>query len=380
MDQRFPTALTCLDLSRAFDSIPHDILLRKLNKFQLPNFFYNLLSSYFNSRSQVVRLNNTISDLLLVLYGTPQGGVLSGLLFNIYINSITKLNLNSSIFLYCDDISLVTSAKDPSTLQSLIQNDLNAISIWLKFHYLVPNASKTNFLLFHNRKRNEYFTENALHLFLNGIQIERVESSRILGLFINESLNFSTHFQTIQSKIIPFIFALKRIRHLISNQTAMNMYFAYIQSRIAYMNVIYQAAPNYLLNALEIIQRKALRIVLLKDWYCSKSELYSVNCLPASQLCELSSCVLLYKIINNCCKNNVELRLMSQVHNHNTRNRSDFAINHSNTQLGASNFYNRALVSYNNIPNQIRNARSIKTFKTKLKEFIFESFINDQPL
>jgi len=60
---------------------------------------------------------------------------------------------------------------------------------------------------------------------------------------------------------------------------------------------------------------------------------------------------------------------MSQVHNYNTRNRDDFAINLSNTQLDAPNFYNRALVSYNNIPNHIRNARSISSFKTKFKQF-----------
>ena len=377
MDNRYSTALTCLDLSRAFDSIPHDILLRKLHKFQLPQFFYNLLFSYFKSRTQVVRLNDIVSDLLTILFGTPQGGVLSGLLFNIYINSISKLNLNSSISLYCDDISIVTSAKDPSTLQSLIQNDLNVISNWLKFHFLLPNANKTNYLLFHNRKRNEYFTENALHLFLNGTQIERVESLRILGLYINETLNFSTHFENIQSKIIPFIFALKRIRHFISDRTAMNMYFAYVQSRLLYMNVIYHAAPNYLIESLEIIQRKALRIVLKKDWYCSKKDLYSFNCLPVSQLCEVSSLVLLFKIINNCCKNNVVIRTMSEIHNFNTRNRSNFAIDITNTQLGAQNFYIRSLVSYNNIPTYIRNARSISAFKTKLKEFFYGSAVNE---
>ena len=260
----------------------------------------------------------------------------------------------------------------------MIQDDLDAISTWLKFHFLIPNASKSNFLLFHNRKRNEYFTENALRLFLNGTQIERVESLRILGLFLNETLNFSTHFHMLQSKIIPFIFALKRIRHLISDKTALNLYFAYVQSRILYMNIVYQAAPNYLIQALEIIQRKALRIVFNKDWFCSRSELYSINCLPVSKLCELSSLVHIFKIMNNCCKNNVMIRTLSQIHNFNTINRSDFAVEITNTQLGANNFYIRALKSFNRIPNVIKNARSIGSFKKKTKEFLFDLFINEQ--
>ena len=260
----------------------------------------------------------------------------------------------------------------------MIQNDLNNISEWLAFHLLIPNPNKSNYMLFHNKKRNEFFTENALHLSLNGTEIERVEVIRILGLYLNESLNFASHIQVIHSNIIPFIFALKRIRHLITTKTAMNMYYAFVQSRLLYMNVVYQAAPNYLIQALEIVQRKALRIVFQKDWNCSKSELYTINALPVSQLCEISSLVLLFKMINNNCKNNIMVRTLGQIHNFNTRNRANFNVETTNTQLGSQNFYIRSLVSYNKLPNPIRNSRSIGTFKSKLKEFIFENYMNEQ--
>jgi hypothetical protein len=74
------------------------------------------------------------------------------------------------------------TANDPVLLQLQIQNDLDAVSNWLRFHYLTSNASKTKYLLFHNKKRTEYFTNNALSLYLNGTKIERAESIRLLGL------------------------------------------------------------------------------------------------------------------------------------------------------------------------------------------------------
>jgi len=72
------------------------------------------------------------------------------------------------------------------------------------------------------------------------------------------------------------------------------------------------------------------------------------------------------------------IRTLSQIHNFNTRNRSDFAVEIANTQLGANNFYIRALISFNRIPNVIKNARSIGSFKKKTKEFLIELFINEQ--
>ena len=284
VDNRQSTALTCLDLSKAFDCLQHNILLNKLRKLQLSPSFLNILTSYFVNRKQTVLLNDTHSTFENVQLGTAQGGVLSGMFFNIYINSICSLSLHSSIYLYCDDISLVTAAISPAILKEHIEEDLSKIFQWLVFHFLVANESKTKFLLFHNKKRQEYFYEQALTIRFNGTELERVENLRLLGIILDESLQFSEHIYSIQNKIIPFTFALKRIRNLISQKTALLMYHAYVQSRLMYMNVIWATAPKYMIDSLEITQRKALRITLNKPWHASRKELYSTNTLPVSLL------------------------------------------------------------------------------------------------
>jgi hypothetical protein len=365
------TALTCLDLSSAFDCVVHTIMINKLRKLSLTKSFLDLFISFFNNRTQIVKISNQFSNPCNVVYGVAQGGVFSGTLFNLYINGINLINLNSSIFLYCDDISLVTSTLNPTTLKQQLEEDLSRISVWLKFHFLFPNETKTKYLMFHNKRRHENFYALALNIRFNSKVIERVEHTKLLGLELDETLSFSNHIYLLQKKIVAFMFALKRIRSLISQETASVLYFAYIHSRLSYMNCIWAPIPKYLMDSLEIIQRKALRIVLCKDKFSSRNELYSEKILPVSVQCQLSSAILTFKIINNTAKINFQIPYANQRHNHATRNANNILIPRTATQLGASNFFVRAFNDFNAIPTDIKKFVSINLFKSRFREHLY---------
>jgi hypothetical protein len=372
IDNRQATALTCIDLSRAFDTVPHDILLKKLKKMQISDRFYNILYTYFQNRKQVVRVGDHYSSINNVTRGTPQGGILSGIFFNIYMNSINKLHLHSNIFMYCDDISLTTSARNPEQLKIYLEEDLRMIAEWLDCHFLVANSNKTKYVLFHNRKYQEYFIINPLHIQFKNSIINRVESIRLLGLQIDENLNFHAHVNSIQAKIVPFLYALKRIRSFITEKTAMSMYFAYINSRFEYMICLWGTTPKYLMDSIEILQRKALRIVLKKNYLCSKNELYSEKIMPVSSCHRISSSILVFKMIHNIAINNNNLQYANQIHSHNTRHNQSFIIPRHNLQLTSNNFYIRALQFYNQLPSEIKNRRALSLFKADLKSYLFE--------
>lgn len=174
-DKSLPTTLTCLDLTRAFDLIQYPILLNKLRKLRFSVKFLNLFESYLTNRTQFTKINKTLSQIENVLCGIPQGGIISGLLFIIYINSINLLDLKSNIFLYCDDISIVTSASDTNQPKLFLEEDLCKIAKWLKFHYLIANEFKTKYLVFHNKKVHEDFVAMPLNIRFNEKIIERVE-------------------------------------------------------------------------------------------------------------------------------------------------------------------------------------------------------------
>jgi hypothetical protein len=141
------------------------------------------------------------------------------------------------------------------------------------------------------------------------------------------------------------------------------------------MNVIWAAAPKYLIDSLEITQRKALRIVFCKPRFCSGKELYSQKILPVFYLCKVFSSLLVFKMNTNAAKTISPLQYAYQSHRYPTRSNINFVIPVSRTQFGSMNFYIRAFNEFNNLPNSVKEHFSIGQFKTKLKEFYFETFM-----
>jgi hypothetical protein len=129
VDSNSATALTCLDLSAAFDCVIHSLIINKLRKMKIPPEFLAIITAYFQNRTQFVKIGDSLSYIAIVDYGVAQGGIISGLLFNLYVNSINMINLNSTLTMYCDDISLVTVAKTPALLKRLLEEDLQKIAL-----------------------------------------------------------------------------------------------------------------------------------------------------------------------------------------------------------------------------------------------------------
>ena len=184
----------------------------------------------------------------------------------------------------------------------------------------------------------------------------------MLGLLVDETLSFKDHIQSIKDKIISFSYAVKRVRKLLSDKTAIALYYAHVQSRLMYMNTVWSAAAQYNLNSLEIAQRKSLRILLNKNWFCSRSELYSIKILPVTTLCQRSICIHVFKITSNMLKNSVNIQTANERHNYRTRQRENYVIPATRTQLGSQTFYIRGLVLYNSLEQTVKNKFSNSLF------------------
>ena len=146
------------------------------------------------------------------------------------------------------------------------------------------------------------------------------------------------------------------------------MYFSYIHSRMVYMSSIWSAAPKYLTDSIDILQRKALRIVFVKPYLCSRSELYSENILPASISAELHTLLLVFKMHYRLLKNNFLFTHVHQVNPHSLRNSKNFIIQSYNTELATKNFYIKGPKLFNDLPESFKAIRSLSIFKNKLRE------------
>jgi hypothetical protein len=376
-NEGFLTALLTIDLTSAFDCLDHEILLIKLSKLKFPPFFMRLLESFLSFRSQSVRVDDTLSERLFVFCGSPQGGVLSGLIFNIYVNPIFELPLISYIRLYCDDISLIASGNDYKDLKLVLESDLELINKWLLYHCLKANCTKTNYVIFSGKKKFESFTEPSLDVKFGNEVVERVESVKIVGLNVDETLNFHVQIEQIKNKIIPFVAKLGKIRRFISEKTALKLYFAHVYSNLLFMNSIWSTAPKYLTESIAVIQRRALRIVFRKDRRCHNVELYSEKVLPFSAICEYHQNLILFKIKHRLFKNHVSLPVLSDQHQHYTRNRDNFREPSARLSITENNFYYRATRTFNKLPEKVKKFHNITSFKNRLKEHLYEKSIEE---
>ena len=167
-------AILC-DLSKAFDTISHEILALKLKYYGIANNELDLIKSYLDDRKQVVVVNGNISQIKTILSGVPQGSVLGPILFLIYINDFSR-NLTSNSILFADDTRIMITHKDMDTLNGLTRIALNEANIWFSSNKLKLNNEKMQRIFFSISTNNDL--QNNVKLL--GLNID----SKLSGIFI----------------------------------------------------------------------------------------------------------------------------------------------------------------------------------------------------
>jgi hypothetical protein len=378
LENKQVTAALFIDLTKAFDCLHHPLLLLKLRKMGFSENFLTLMTSYLSNRFQYVQLENTTSSLVPITKGVFQGSKLAATLFIIYINSIFNLPLNGKLFLYADDITIVYKANDRNDLKLRMEYDLQVLDIWLTCHYMRMNTAKTNYILFHGKTRLDYFTQNALNIKLNDQLINRVDCFKYLGLWIDEELNFHRHVEHVKSKIIPMTFAIRRIRPVISQNTALRLYFAHIYPHLLYMNPFWNIVSDNYMKILAVAQRKCLRFIYNRYSFSPSSELFSESILPLEKLNEYNNLLLAFKISKNLLVNNTDLTLVGDRRSYNTRQNNHFYVENYRTRFGFANFFTRGLIAYNSLDARLKNIHFIGRFKRELKHLLLNEYLEQR--
>ncbi len=205
-----------LDLSKAFDTLDHNILIDKLSYYGIDGTALQLFQNYLTDRKQFVELDDIKSDTLVLKTGVPQGSILGPLLFIIYINDIAHASQIFDFIIYADDTTLsgalkiiIKDSKNKQSIETVINNELEKISDWLKTNKLSLNVKKTKYMIFHTVQRKV----TPLHLTINNTTIERVTQFDFLGLTVNENLTWKDHMNKIANKISRSLGILNKLKH-----------------------------------------------------------------------------------------------------------------------------------------------------------------------
>ena len=192
MDRMSTPLSIFLDLSKAFDTLDHKILLSKLKPYGKNGISYNLLSTYLTNRKQYVQFESSCSEMLDTQYGVPQGSILGPLLFVIYINDFQNASKVFQFIMYADDTTLTCCVDtiQSNNIDKVINEELNKVNYWL------VNFNKTKYMQFHKAPKHV----PHLHLQINNNEISRVETFNFLGPQVNENLKWNTHIDHISKK------------------------------------------------------------------------------------------------------------------------------------------------------------------------------------
>ena len=261
-----------MDLSKAFDSLPHDLLIAKLEAYGFSNSASRLIFSYLSDRYQRVKIGSAFSEWLLIIAGIPQGSVLGPLLFNIFMNDI--FYFLPDIFNFADDNTIDACGNDVTQVIKSLEQDLKAALRWFEVNCLIANPQKFQ-LMFLGLKGDEsyclsvptnlspkfkIFNESSFQ-FGSNIIIKSVHLVKLLGLVIDRKLSFNTHIDKMCSKAKSSVAALKRISLFTSVDNLKVLVSTYFLSCFSYCPIVWMFCSKTKNKKINALHEKALKLV-----------------------------------------------------------------------------------------------------------------------
>ena len=225
-DNKFIAAIL-MDLSKAFDCLPHNLLMLKLEAYGLSENSLKLLKSYLENRRQCIKIGNNYSEWDTLIKGVPQGSILAPVLFNVFINDIFHFVQDSTIYNYADDNTLSYSDTNINTVVKTLENDSINLIDWFSKNLMKANPDKFQAIAI-GPKTNKH----NLSFDLKGTKITCEENVKLLGITVDSHLNFDKHISEICKKASQQLNILKRIGKYLNRLGRLTIYYPFILSNL----------------------------------------------------------------------------------------------------------------------------------------------------
>ena len=346
-----------MDLSKAFDVMSHKILKIKLEHYGFRGSFLDFLMSFLADRKYFVSVNGYISDMKKSNIGVPQGSTLGPLLFLIYINDIVNCSNILKFILFADDTTVLYENNNINDLNNVLSQEIDKVMKWFSANKLLINLSKTNTMLFSNKRGNP-----KLHVHIEDTLLEEKPNVTFLGVIIDNKLLWRDHIKLVCSKISKSIGILCYLRHAYPIHILRLLYMSLIFSYLNYCNVVWGSAYECHLRPLLTLQKKAVRIIT-KSAYDERSApiFNSLKILQVPKIHKLNCFIFMFKCLN--CNNFPSFRNKilqnTASHNYATRHRNLFYIPQERLELCRKSFLNKGISLWNELDAEVKNLKTL---------------------
>ena len=364
-----------VDMRKAFDSVNHDVLLKKLKASGCYDNALEWFKSYLCYREQYTVVGGKSSTKRSTSSGVRQGSVLGPLLFTIYINDMPS-NVNAGkIYMFADDATLSVSGSSFESVETQLNQAMNEVYRWTVKNKLILNAKKTKVMLLGSRQRLNTLHDKELKVKINNIELDCVTENKCLGVIIDNTLSFKHHVNSIVKVMRQKLGMIRRIKHVFTPNQLSKLYWGFVLPHALYYSNVWSSRFETNYKTINKLHKRASYIVSGCTWETPSDQvLQYLGWCTLKQLYKKSLACTMYKCVNGiappilsgrfCFNDDVSLRI--------TRNSNRCLLR---PPLCKTQFYQKSFIYigaeiWNSLPDECRNSASLYTFKNALKRNI----------
>ena len=379
IDNNMYTCGVYLDFSKAFDTVNHSILLKKMEQYGIRGVPLQLVTSYLTNSQQYTAMGNTVSSQQAVTCGILQGSSLGPVLFLIYINDLPNCSSVLSFRIFADDTNVFPSAHDLRSLGQLINTELKKVKLWCDTNKLSINFSKTNFMIVKSPMKKDL----AVNIKIESVDgtsslLERKDRVKYLGVHLDDTVSFKHHISYIASRISRSNGIIAKLRHFLTLSQLRQLYYSIIYPYISYAILAWGSAYKTHIKKIQTKQNHAIRLIFFARTIGEVTE----SALPLLNLLDVLTVNNVYrlhilKFTHLWHKGLLPVLFQNyfqyarSIHGYNTRcaSKQNLYKPKERTNTGKQTVAFSASVLWDNIPVDLKNLNVFK-FSKKLKHYL----------
>ena len=372
------TGACLLDISKCFDSINHEILLKKPEMYGITGNELDWFSNYLKNRKQMVFFQQDSSDFQEVYNWVPQGSVLGPLLFLLFINDVSNCTTEGcALNMYADDVIIYTSAETSDELQMKLQLCVDNVHQWYNMNRLTVNKNKSAVMVIGSKAQLQSLNLDQFLVNLDSNKIEFVNKAKYLALLVKDDLSWDDHVLQLCKTMNYYVHVLRRLNKIFPKQLLLKIYKSYVQSKLDYGLSIWGCTTEGNLDRVQIIQNFCARIMCKNYDYINTRGIDLVNSLKIQTIWQRRDyflSVLMFKAIHGLAPHYLcnDVTMIVDVHGYNTRSleNMNLYVPKYTKEICKRSFAYKGSMLWNDLPDEVKESSSLDAFKSNYRFYI----------